>query len=132
MVDQEKVLTWLTICGENSDCSGCCPYRTENSFTNSMKCMEALMRDALELLKEQPEQKFFVDSNGKITPLPIQKHAHWISVPDKSPKTTTINMYSFICSCSECGQSVGHHIEYNYCPRCGAKMDEGVKQDEDV
>ena len=53
---------------------------------------------------------------------PEQKRGHWVSVPDKSPKTTTINMYSFICSCSECGKAVGHHAEYNYCPGCGAMM----------
>lgn len=58
-----------------------------------------------------------------------QKHGHWVSAPDKSPKTTTINMYIFIYSCSECGKAVGHHAEYNYCPGCGAKMEEEVKQD---
>ena len=126
MADREKVLKGLECCsGSSHNCVKECPY----DFVNNDNCMGDMARDALELLREQPKQKFFVDSNGKITPLPIQKHGHWISVPDKSPKTTTINMYSFICSCSECGQSVGHHIEYNYCPRCGAKMDEGVKQD---
>lgn len=58
---------------------------------------------------------------------PEQKRGHWVSVPDRSPKTTTINMYSFICSCSECGKAVGHHAEYSYCPGCGAMMNE-VKQ----
>lgn len=59
-----------------------------------------------------------------------QKHGHWVSAPDKSPKTTTINMHSFIYSCSECGKAVGHHAEYNYCPGCGAIMTRMVKQDE--
>lgn len=68
----------------------------------------------IELLKEQPKQK----------------HGHWVSVPDKSPKTTTINMYTFIYSCSECGKAVGHHAEYNYCPGCGAIMTWMVNQDE--
>ena len=125
MADREKVLKGLEACADRTGAlCRTCPYDYRKE-----SCISDMADDALELLKEQPKQKFFVDSNGKITPLPIQKHGHWISVPDKSPKTITINMYSFICSCSECGQSVGHHIEYNYCPRCGAKMDEGVKQD---
>ena len=57
MIDREQVLTWLEICGENSDCSGCCPYRTENNYANPMKCMEALMRDALKLLREGGEAR---------------------------------------------------------------------------
>ena len=52
MADREKVLRWLTICGENMDCSECCPYLTEK-YKDPVECMSALMRDALELLKEQ-------------------------------------------------------------------------------
>lgn len=31
----------------------------------------SVLFDALSLLKEQEKQKFFVDENGKITPLPV-------------------------------------------------------------
>ena len=27
--------------------------------------------------------------------------------------------------CSECGKKYGFHAPYNYCPYCGAKMEEG-------
>ena len=27
--------------------------------------------------------------------------------------------------CSECGKKYGFHAPYNYCPNCGAKMEEG-------
>ena len=50
MVDRETVLTWLEICGENDDCSGCCPYGDEGETFN---CRSKLMADALALLKEQ-------------------------------------------------------------------------------
>ena len=40
--------------------------------------------NALNLLQE--EQKFFVDSDGRITPLPIQPQ--WISVKDRMPAET--------------------------------------------
>lgn len=54
-IDRDKVVTWLTICGENSDCSECCPYHAEHRTEDAIECMSALMRDALELLKEEPE-----------------------------------------------------------------------------
>ena len=53
-MDREKVLTWLEICVENNDCSGCCPY-SENGFGESGQCRESLMADAYALLKEQDE-----------------------------------------------------------------------------
>ena len=45
-------MTWLEICGENDDCSGCCPYGDEGETFN---CRSKLMADALNLLKEQDE-----------------------------------------------------------------------------
>ena len=43
-----------------------------------------LILDVLRFLRGKPEQKFFVDSDGKITPLPI--HPQWISVKKKLPE----------------------------------------------
>ena len=54
MIEREKVLTWLEICGENDDCSGCCPYGDEGETFN---CRSKLMTDALALLKEQEAVK---------------------------------------------------------------------------
>ena len=52
MIEREKVLTWLEICGKNDDCSGCCPY-SENGFGEYGQCRESLMADAYDLLTEQ-------------------------------------------------------------------------------
>lgn len=77
----------------------------------------------VELLKKQPEQKFFVDSDGKLTPLPVQKHGHWI-VSGEPPL--------IIKTCSECDVRFFHNptgkLE-RFCANCGAKMDEEVKTD---
>jgi len=91
------------------------------------------MADALELLKEQPKQKFFVDSDGKVTPLPIQKHGHWI--PVKQPTGVEAFGYKELTAqevtCSECGFTEDVMASaYLYCPECGAKMDEKVKPDD--
>lgn len=50
-------------------------------------------------------------------------HAHWgVQRVTKSVKQgRTIPL--ILLSCSNCGQSNGRRIS-NYCPRCGAKMDE--------
>ena len=52
MLDREKVMTWLKICGKNNDCSGFCPY-SENGFGEYGQCRESLIADAYDLLKEQ-------------------------------------------------------------------------------
>lgn len=142
MADREKVLTWLKKCG-NGGCSSRCPY----DDLGPDKCYETLMIDALELLKEQQEtiaslqgtiyklnaalavqskQRFFVDSDGKITPLPIQKHGHWKQVEEGFTDMM----------CSECGELALLDLDRDfvlskYCPNCGARMDEEVKQDAD-
>ena len=79
------------------------------------------------LLENRTEQKFFVDSDGKMTPLPIQKHGHWEIVQDYYDDEHW--------QCSACGcewyLEAGNPEENNmhYCPECGARMDEEVKQD---
>ena len=55
MIDMEKVLTWLEICGKNNDCSGCCPYKGDYDL-----CQASLMADAYDLLKEQEAVKIEV------------------------------------------------------------------------
>ena len=54
----------------------------------------------------------------KMTPLPIQKHGHWISHGDGH----------YTCSCCR----TPRHMNFvpNYCSECGARMDEEVKKDE--
>lgn len=70
------------------------------------------------LLENRTEQRFFVDIDGKITPLLVQKHGHWI----RSPK------FLLESQCSICKETyVGDYQTFNYCPNCGAMMDEEVK-----
>lgn len=67
-----------------------------------VRCIDKMCADALKLLKEQPEQK----------------HGHWMIGP-KSGR--------WICSC--CGYAPTVFEGSQYCPDCGALMDEKVTQD---
>ena len=120
MVDRSKVLSGLKSCADSTGAlCRTCPY----DFVHNENCMGDMARDALELLTEQQKQKFFVDSDGKMTPLPIQKHGHWI-VSGEPP--------IMVKTCSECNIRIFHHsggeLE-KFCAWGGAKMDEGVKQE---
>lgn len=68
MTELEKVIEGLECCSVKQSCSEC-PWK-------GLDCNDRLHLAALELLKEQPKQRFFVDSDGKITPLPIQPQWH--------------------------------------------------------
>ena len=57
MPDRKTVLTWLEICGENRDCSVCCPYGDGTGEDEMSTCREDLMADAFALLKEQEEKE---------------------------------------------------------------------------
>ena len=94
MADKETIMTWLKKCGKGG-CSSRCPY----DDLGPDKCYETLMTDALELLREQPEQK----------------HGHWISFG--------CGFYR----CSVCDDRKNMNFVSNYCSTCGAKMDEKVK-----
>ena len=69
MPDRKKVIKGLEICIDRVpgkyDCIEC-PYEIDGNY-----CEVNLAKDALELLKKQEAQKFLVDENGKITPIPI-------------------------------------------------------------
>lgn len=64
MIDREKVMTWLEICGKNNDCSGCCPY-SENGFGEYGQCRESLMADAYDLLTEQEAVEPTINEYGE-------------------------------------------------------------------
>lgn len=76
MPDREKVIRGLECCmkwtGEPNTATCHC---SDCSYTNmdilGERCLIDLINDALDLLNEQEEQKFLVDSDGKITPLPV-------------------------------------------------------------
>ena len=58
------------------------------------------------------------------------KHGHWVEV-QRIHETD----HTAICECSLCGDTVWVYDgqrAWNYCPTCGAKMDEVVKDGTDV
>ena len=102
MADIEKVIKGIEHCLSRYVDGLCddCPYMGEldKSYMIPMKCKEIIMRDALELLKEQQP-----------------KTGHWKNKSD-DPEGLTGLIY-----CSECGGvCMGWRF---YCSRCGAKMD---------
>lgn len=111
MTNNEKALELVQKCLDDW------PYAATRVF-DIMKRLEQVKV----LLKEQPKQLFFVDSDGKITPLTMQKHGRWIDCDCGEWKCSACNDSWYL----EVGDP--EHNEMNYCPMCGAKMDEkGVK-----
>ena len=128
MADRNVVIKSIENCLYEKGCDDCSYEGCIHAHGN---CTGDLMADALELLKEQPKQKFFVDSDGKVTPLPIQKHGHWKGFTQSRYFGTDddgepIFRDGVFYVCSECRRK--SIIKYPYCPRCGAKMEEEVKQ----
>ena len=132
MTELEKVITGLEYCSTPGLCMDCVyhgEHCTINMYADAIKLLKEQQETIASLqgticklnaaLAEQPEQKFFVDSDGKMTPLPVQKHGHWISVIKGDAHYT--------CSC--CGTGRYMNFVPNYCSECGAKMDEEVKSD---
>ena len=91
MADREKVVKGLEYCTGNHLCSGCGYYDPDN-----VRCQKDLMRDALELLKEQEP----------VTPKEVSMYPQ--------------NQYA----CGSCGHvSIGtkdYHAKF--CPACGRKV----------
>ena len=69
MPDVEKVINAIEKCLNFDDACNECDY--DGCVFKHGSCEKDLLADALALLKEQEKQKFFVDENGKITPLPV-------------------------------------------------------------
>lgn len=90
MVDREKVIKGLGLCiDEHKDCNNCC-YHNVGIF-----CVDVLMRDALELLKEQE---------------PIIIHKYEFD-----------EIYNYIAVCPECEMewAMWKPDRMRYCPGCG-------------
>lgn len=120
MADRTKAIKGLECCvrsGNTGKCPDECPYYKKCWEDDDLddNLADSLHKDALELLKEQPEQKFFVDSDGKMTPLPVQKHGHWVETGKSPPFCSECDHYAVIV--------VGESLLSDYCPWCGAKMD---------
>ena len=104
MTEREKVFDALRNCVTEPKCKDCPWEDCEKIGCKRTTVPVTLLLDTLNLLKEQQKQRFFVDSDGKITPLPIQPQ--WISVKDRLPEQSgyvltcygdyhTINVFSY-------------------------------------
>ena len=93
--------------------------------------VQEIARSALALLKRQEAQKFLVDENGKITPLPIvypncplkQQESEWLEDSDPGQE------YGTTWACRKCHHSIHkpfiwnpYDSGYKYCMHCGARM----------
>ena len=104
MTEREEIINSLNACMDvhrsglwSSGCAFCSYAKQSNP-----KCFMNLTKDAIALLREQPEQK----------------HGHWIRSPKFLPET----------QCSACKKTyVGDCWGFKFCPECGARMDEEVK-----
>ena len=104
MTDREKVFDAIRNCITEPKCKDCPWEDCEKFGCKRVTVPVTLLLDTLKLLKEQPEQK----------------HGHWIRSPKFLPET----------QCSVCKKTyVGDCWGFNFCPECGARMDEEVKQE---
>ena len=110
MADIEKVMNGLEHCLSRYIDGLCddCPYMgaIDKTYMVPMKCKEIIMREALELLKEQPPRK----------------KGHWVKSKFANDRWH---------QCSECGRLSertdrnGYKLVCNYCRICGADMRKG-------
>lgn len=110
MPDREKVIKGLECCHTIGHCRDC-PYVGKIFDRRYGSCILYLAKNALDLLKEQPEQK----------------HGHWIEQDDYNDT---------YYKCSVCGEPWvlidGTPLEngMHFCPKCGAIMDGEVKRND--
>jgi DNA-directed RNA polymerase subunit RPC12/RpoP len=117
MTDRKELIEVLEHCIKDG-CSGCPNHYSDGNaacddYTHGrIACIPVVMgQNAISLLKEQPEQK----------------HGHWIEQDDYNDT---------YYKCSVCGEPWvlidGTPLEngMHFCPKCGARMESEVKQDE--
>ena len=117
MTDREKVIKGLEMClaadlTEDENPCAPCPFLFDGMCQNTIK------KDALALLREQE---------------PVA-HAAWLG----RETSTAYDLYGVKTwavkyKCSKCGfvhRAIEAHMCYNYCPMCGARMDEKTKEGE--
>ena len=86
--------------------------------------------DANEILKSEHQRYDYMSDEYYVLVRDIENaptvdpvvHAHWKVV------STYVKKMTRICECSACGDTIwvyaDENREWNFCPRCGAKMDE--------
>jgi len=102
----ERVVKGLEYCIGCHPCPNCVYYDPDD-----LRCQKHLMRDALEVLKEQPTTN--------------TAHGRWVKMTGMMPPE-----YHGHYECSKCQwhmkglrNSWTREEELSYCPNCGAKMD---------
>ena len=94
-------------------------HKTMKMPTSCLSCWIAPTCDVW--VREKSKYKGY-DNRLENCPLEEVKHGHWIEVQRIHEKDHTA-----ICECSLCGDTVWVYDgqrAWNYCPHCGAKMDE--------
>ena len=86
----------------------CLPCKEEGKDYNGCRCRACWVDDMLD------EVDCF-QTAADVAPV---IHAHWIRYPDCG-----------VTKCSNCGWSIEECWDSDYCPNCGAKMDEPVEDD---
>ena len=110
-----------------------CSEIPNNSDTISRQAVTKFLNDWLSCLFENCHKQSASDLKMIIKDFknlpsiqPERKTGHWVYRPEWSK-------YSDVWSCSECGektsQSVMGEPRFKYCPMCGAKMENGGKQE---
>ena len=76
--------------------------------------------------KTEIQHKAFKEAIDRVPTVDPVKHGHWVE------QERCDWVYSKECRCSECGKyrlmTNPFGREWNYCPNCGAKMDEVEKE----
>lgn len=96
MIDKDKVIKGLEYCVGHHLCFGCGYYDPDNT-----RCQKELMRDALELLKEQ--EPILLENQHKSGGHIINANSPWISRCPKCGKKIEGKQTRF---CKYCGQAV--------------------------
>lgn len=107
MPDRDKVIKGFECCViQGFDCYNC---TYGDATTDLSECHDVLLKDALELLKEQKSE--------------------WLEDSDPGQE------YGTTWACAECGHSIHEHTVWNpykagfkYCPFCGDRM--ALKRDD--
>ena len=75
MPDREKAIRGLIVCSGDGECCDRCPYQGEEY------CTDAVMRDALELLREQEPVKPFHECTDGLYPRTLISNKYFVFCP---------------------------------------------------
>ena len=152
MTRLEKVMEGLKCCieqatSEDGYCNKKCPYYESSA---RLTCWIRILKDALGLLEEQQKLQqttVFIDKEKLLEEIKNRKDfirimSDPVCIVEDAPvfNVPVLNRGRWINSttCSQCGWQMiddvlqsPNYVAFNYCPNCGAKMDEEVDNDED-